>query len=189
MTRVHRIVMLGAPGAGKGTQAVRLAEHFQIPTISTGELFRQHIRTGTELGELAATYIDGGNLVPDDITIRMVKERLSRTDVEGGFILDGFPRTVVQAEALGEMLGEEDITAVVELWVDAEEVIPRLLNRAATEARSDDTAEVIRQRIKVYREQTRPLHEYYIKEGTLREINAVGEIEQITERILAELER
>ncbi len=185
----HRIVMLGAPGAGKGTQAVRLAEHFQIPTISTGELFRQHIRAGTELGELAAKYINGGNLVPDDITIRMVRERLARGDVDNGFILDGFPRTVAQAEALDEMLGEDGISEVVELWVDAEEVIPRLLNRAATESRSDDTAEVIRQRIKVYREMTRPLHEYYISQGILREVNAVGEIEQITDRILAELDR
>lgn len=185
----HRIVLLGAPGAGKGTQAVILSERLQIPTVSTGELFRKHMREGTDLGELAGRYINGGNLVPDEITIRMVRERLSREDVAGGFILDGFPRTVAQAEALDEMLGEKGITAVVELWVDVEEVIPRLIGRAAKEGRSDDTADVVRQRIRVYREQTRPLHEFYIAKGNLREVNAVGEIEQITERIVAELGR
>lgn len=185
----HRIVLLGAPGAGKGTQAVRLADHFQIPAISTGELFRQHMSRGSELGKLAAHYINDGNLVPDEITIWMVRDRFRREDVQGGFLLDGFPRTVAQAEALDEMLGERGLTAVVELWVDVEEVIPRLIGRAAKEGRSDDTAEVVRQRIRVYRELTKPLHDFYVEQGILREVNAVGEIEQITERIVAVLER
>ncbi|HZK04368.1 MAG TPA: adenylate kinase [Actinomycetaceae bacterium] len=185
----HRIIIMGAPGAGKGTQAERIATHLGIHTLSTGDLFRKHISAGTELGELARTYIDNGDLVPDAVTLRMVREAAdARGVVDGGFILDGFPRTVAQAEALEEMLKPLEITSVIELWVDPDEVVTRLLARAAIEGRSDDTAEVIRHRIDVYREKTRPLHEYYKERGLLREVNAVGDIAEITDRVLAELE-
>ncbi len=181
------MIIMGAPGSGKGTQAARLAKHYSIPTISTGQLFRQHMEAHTELGELARSYIDAGNLVPDAVTVQMVKGRLRQPDVAGGFILDGFPRTLVQAEELERILVDTPLTAAVELWVDIEEVVARLAARALIEGRSDDNEDAIRRRIEVYRAHTRPLLDFYGERGLLREINAVGDIDKVYSRILAEL--
>ncbi|MDX5455416.1 MAG: nucleoside monophosphate kinase, partial [Rhodococcus sp. (in: high G+C Gram-positive bacteria)] len=134
----HRIVVLGAPGAGKGTQAVRISEHFGIPTISTGELFRQHIAAGDELGRLASSYIDAGNLVPDEVTIAMLSDRLEEGDTAGGFILEGFPRTLGQAEELDGLLGDRPLDAVGEFVVNEDAMVGRRVRRAEIEGRSDD---------------------------------------------------
>ncbi len=183
-----QIVMLGAPGAGKGTQAVRLAEHLGVPTISTGALFRSHMAEGSQLGELARGYIDNGDLVPDEVTNRMVADRLAEPDTANGFILDGYPRTLDQAHHLDELLAERPLTDVIYLWVSADEVIARLNARAAAENRSDDTGEVIRHRIDVYRAITRPLQEFYTERGILTEVNAIGDIDQITRRVVSVLD-
>lgn len=184
----QRIVVLGAPGAGKGTQAIRISEHFGIPTISTGELFRGHIAAGDALGEEAARYIDEGDLVPDEITIAMLCERLEAPDTAEGFILDGFPRNLSQAAALDRLLEGRPLDAVVEFVVEEEAVVGRLLRRAEIEGRSDDTEEVIRRRLEVYHEQTAPLVDYYLERGLLLQVEAMGEIEEITDRVIAALE-
>lgn len=185
----HRIVVLGAPGAGKGTQAVRISEHFGIPTISTGELFRKHIAAGDELGRLASRYIDAGNLVPDEVTIAMLSDRLDESDTAGGFILDGFPRTLPQAEELDGLLGDRPLDAVVEFVVDEEAMIGRLLRRAEIEGRSDDSEDVIRHRLEVYHEQTAPLVDYYLERGLLIQVEAMGEIDEVTSRVISALEQ
>lgn len=182
-----KLVVLGAPGAGKGTQAARLAEHFGIPTISTGALFRTHMAAGTELGELAASYINHGNLVPDEVTTGMLAERLSEPDVAAGFILDGYPRNLEQAAVLDETLGDEGLTAVVDFEIRGTEVVNRLLARAAIEGRSDDTEEIIRHRLMVYREKTAPLVDYYRERGLLVPVDAVGEVDEVTARTIAAL--
>ena len=184
----QRIVVLGAPGAGKGTQASRISEHFGIPTISTGELFRGHIAAGDALGEEAARYIDEGDLVPDEITSAMLCERLEAPDTAEGFILDGFPRNLSQAAALDRLLEGRPLDAVVEFVVEEEAVVGRLLRRAEIEGRSDDTEEVIRRRLEVYHEQTAPLVDYYLERGLLLQVEAMGEIEEITDRVIAALE-
>lgn len=185
----HRIILLGAPGAGKGTQAAILSESLGIPTISTGDLFRSHIAEGTELGKMASSYIDKGDLVPDEVTNAMVQDRLNKPDVENGFILDGYPRNRAQAENLEEFLADRPITAVVDLWVDADEVVTRLLNRARTESRSDDSEEIIRHRISVYQENTKPLHTYYYDRKIMHEINAIGELDVVAKRLLGAVTR
>jgi len=177
-----RVVFLGPPGAGKGTQAVRIAEKYNVPHISTGDILRAAVKEGTELGKIAKEYMDKGELVPDEIIIRIIKERLSQEDVKkNGFILDGFPRTLPQAEALDKMLEElgMPLDKVIYLNVDDEEIVKRLLARG----RADDTEEVIRNRLKVYREQTAPLIDYYASKGLLVEINGVGDIDEITRKI------
>jgi len=179
---VIKVVFLGPPGAGKGTQAVRIAEKYNVPHISTGDILRAAVKEGTELGKLAKSYMDRGELVPDDVIIGIIRERLSQPDVkERGFILDGFPRTIAQAEALDELLAEMELPLdkVIYLNVDDEEIVKRLLARG----RADDTEEVIRNRLKVYREQTAPLVDYYTEKGLLVEICGVGEIEEITKKI------
>lgn len=185
----HRIVVLGAPGAGKGTQAVRISEHLGIPTISTGELFRKHIAAGDELGRLASRYIDAGNLVPDEVTIAMLSDRLDQSDTADGFILDGFPRTLPQAAELDGLLGDRSLTAVVEFVVDEEAMVGRLLRRAEIEGRSDDSEDVIRHRLEVYHEQTAPLVDYYLERRLLIEVEAMGEIDEVTSRVIAALEQ
>lgn len=154
-----RLVLLGPPGAGKGTQAVLLAEKLGIPHISTGDLFRANIGEGTELGKEAKSYMDRGELVPSDVTNRMVDSRLNEDDTAQGFLLDGFPRSVEQADALAEMLKDRgvDLDAVIEYAVDEDTVVQRMLGRG----RADDTEEVIRHRLVVYRQETEPLLEYY----------------------------
>ncbi|WP_456341715.1 adenylate kinase [Thermovibrio sp.] len=177
-----KVVFLGPPGAGKGTQAVRIAEKYGVPHISTGDILRAAVKEGTELGKLAKSYMDRGELVPDEVIIGIIRERLSQPDVrERGFILDGFPRTLKQAEALDQMLAELNmpLDKVIYLNVDDEEIVKRLLARG----RADDTEEVIRNRLKVYREQTAPLIDYYSEKCLLAEIYGVGEVEEITKKI------
>lgn len=184
----QRIVVLGPPGAGKGTQARRISDHFGIPTISTGALFREHIAAGDDLGAEAARYIDRGDLVPDEVTIAMLADRLEDPDAAAGFILDGFPRNLRQAEELDVLLASRPLDAVVDFVVDCDEVVARLLHRAELENRSDDTEPVIRRRLEVYHEQTAPLEGHYRERGLLLEVEAVGEIDDISERVIAALE-
>lgn len=178
-----RIVLVGPPGAGKGTQAVLLSEKLGVPHISTGDLFRANISENTELGQTAKRYIDAGELVPASVTNDMVKARIAEADAAEGFLLDGYPRSVEQADALKDMLVEmgTDIDAVLEFVVDEETVVQRMLARG----RADDTEDVIRNRMKVYREETEPLLDYYA--GKLVTVDAVGEVEQISARATAAL--
>ena len=180
-----RIVLLGAPGAGKGTQAVKLAERLGIPQISTGDLFRHNISTGTELGVEAKKYLDAGDLVPATLTNALVDDRLDDADAAGGFILDGYPRSVEQAEALAAMLAKRGLTldAVLEFRVPEDELVARLKGRG----RADDTEDVIRNRMKVYQEETAPLLEYYRAE--LKSVDAVGELDDVFARALQALGR
>jgi adenylate kinase len=180
---VTRLVLVGPPGAGKGTQATALSEKLGIPHISTGELFRRHIAEKTELGQEVEHILDSGGLVPDDITNRMLIERLEQPDTADGFLLDGFPRNIGQAEVLAKVLADSDqkLDAVVELQVDEDVVVDRLLARG----RADDNEEVIRNRQQVYRAETAPLLEYY---RDLRvSVDGVGEVEEITNRVLSAL--
>lgn len=176
-----RVVLIGPPGAGKGTQAVRLAERLDVPHISTGDLFRANLEPGAEtpLGREAKRYMEAGELVPDSVTVAMVRERLGMDDAAKGFILDGFPRNLSQAEALEQLLAErgEGLDAVVEFQVPEEELVSRLLGRG----RADDTEEVIRRRLQVYRDETAPLLEHY--RDRLVTIDAVGAVEEITDRV------
>ncbi|GAA4416258.1 adenylate kinase [Actinokineospora soli] len=175
-----RVVLVGPPGAGKGTQATALSEELGVPHISTGDLFRAHIANNTELGKDVKRYLDAGQLVPDAVTNEMVRERLAQPDAEHGFLLDGFPRNVGQAEVLGKLLADADskLDAVVEFRVDEEVVVKRLLARG----RADDNEEVIRHRQQVYRDETAPLLDYYA--GVLITVDAVGEVGAITARVL-----
>lgn len=182
-----RIVVLGAPGAGKGTQAARLSEYLGIPTISTGELFRRHMAAGDELGQLAGGYINNGNLVPDEVTNRMLASRLEQDDAAAGFILDGYPRTLEQAAVLDGLLGERPLDAVVDFQVRTDEVVGRMLRRAQEQGRSDDTADVIRHRMEVYFAKTAPLTDLYRDRGILVEVDAMGTIDEVAARLLAAL--
>jgi adenylate kinase len=178
-----RVVLLGPPGAGKGTQAEKLAEKLQIPHISTGELFRSNIQDGTKLGLEAKRYLDAGDLVPSELTNQLVDDRLNHSDAANGFILDGYPRSVEQAKALHDMLGRRgtDIDAVVEFRVSEDELLTRLKGRG----RADDTEEVILNRMKVYNAETAPLLEYYSDE--LKTVDAVGELDEVFARALQAL--
>jgi adenylate kinase len=168
------LLLIGPPGAGKGTQAKRLAADHGIPQVSTGDMLRDAVSSGTELGLRVKPILDSGELVPDDLIVELIRDRLRRDDTEGGFILDGFPRTLAQAEALDSMLADigRTLTAVLEFQLDEDEAVRRLLGRAQEEGRSDDTLEVIRNRMRVYREQTEPLVAYYLARGTLVGIDA-----------------
>ncbi|MHA7651702.1 adenylate kinase [Mycobacterium sp. ML4] len=178
-----RVVLLGPPGAGKGTQAEKLAEKLGIPHISTGELFRSNIQQGTKLGVEAKRYLDAGNLVPSTLTNELVDDRLDDPDAANGFILDGYPRSVEQAKALHEMLDRRgtDIDAVVEFRVSEDELLTRLTGRG----RADDTEEVILNRMKVYRDETAPLLDYYRDE--LKTVDAVGTLDEVFARALQAL--
>jgi adenylate kinase len=178
-----RVVLLGPPGAGKGTQAEKLAEKLEIPQISTGELFRRNIDNGTKLGLEAKRYLDAGDLVPSDLTNQLVDDRLNDSDTANGFILDGYPRSLDQAKALHEMLERRgtDIDAVVEFRVSEDELLQRLKGRG----RADDTDEVILNRMKVYRDETAPLLEYYHDE--LKTVEAVGTVDEVFARALQAL--
>jgi len=178
-----RVVLLGPPGAGKGTQAQKLAEKLNIPQISTGELFRTNIQNGTKLGLEAKRYLDAGDLVPSDLTNQLVDDRLNDPDAANGFILDGYPRSLEQAKALHEMLERRgtDIDAVVEFRVSQDELLQRLKARG----RADDTDDVILNRMKVYRDETAPLLEYY--RGELKTVDAVGTMDEVFARALQAL--
>ena len=186
------LLLLGVPGAGKGTQAKRISEDYGIPQIATGDMLRAAIAAGTELGRTVKPILDSGELVPDDLIVALIRERLAQGDTQAGFILDGFPRTIPQAEALDAMLAEigRRLAVVLEFQLDEEEAVRRMLGRAGEEGRSDDTPEVIGRRMVVYREQTEPLVAYYLGNGTLVGIDAgrpVGEvyaeIEDVLERV------
>jgi adenylate kinase len=214
-----RIVLVGPPGAGKGTQAVRLAEKLRIPHISTGDLFRANISRQTELGKLAKSYMDAGNLVPDEVTIAMAKDRMEQPDAEGGFLLDGFPRNVSQAEALDTLLQTEGIKldAVLDLEVPEEEVVKRIAGRRICRKdsshvfhvtysppkkegvcdvcggelyqRDDDSEDTVRKRLEVYHSQTEPIIDYYKAQGLVVTISSLGPVDEITRRALDALTR
>jgi adenylate kinase len=180
-----RLILFGPPGAGKGTQADAISENFSLPHIATGDIFRENVKNATDLGRQAKEYMDQGALVPDDIVIAMIDERLSRDDVSDGFLLDGFPRTVAQAEALDEVLTTHGtaIDAVLRLLVDDEELVSRLLQRAQEQGRSDDTREVVETRLQVYRNETEPLVDRYRQQGVLHEIDGQGSIDEVRARV------
>jgi adenylate kinase len=213
-----RLVLVGPPGAGKGTQAQFISSNLSIPKISTGDIFRYNVSTGTELGRQAKSFMDKGDLVPDEVTIAMVSSRLQEDDAAVGFLLDGFPRNVPQAETLKKMLAEWDarLDIVLELVVDDDEVVRRLSGRRTCRKcgriwhvvfdpparqgicddcggelfqRDDDQEETIRHRLDVYQQQTRPLIAYYADEGTLLGIDATGPVEEITDRAMSALRR
>ena len=213
-----RIVLVGPPGAGKGTQAHFIASHLAIPRISTGDIFRHNVTHNTDLGVQAKEYMDRGDLVPDEVTVAMVRDRLAEDDAQAGFLLDGFPRNVPQAETLKKMLAELEtrLTVVLELIVDEDEVVRRLSGRRTCRRcgriwhesfdpplvagicddcggelfqRDDDREETIRHRLEVYQEQTAPLVSFYADEGTLLGLDATGPVDEITERALSALRR
>lgn len=181
---------MGPPGAGKGTQATGVADHFGIPAISTGDIFRANVSNGTELGRKAKEFMDAGEYVPDEVTNLMVRNRIDEPDAEPGFLLDGYPRTLAQVEELDGMIKHtgHKLDAVVVLTVDGEELVQRLLQRAETDGRSDDTEDVIRRRQELYIEQTEPLIEVYRERGMLIEVGGVGEVDEVTERIFKALQ-
>ena len=188
-TQTTRLLIIGPPGAGKGTQATALAERFGIPAISTGDIFRANIKGGTELGQAIQAVIERGELVPDTLTNEIVADRLKQEDAAAGFLLDGYPRTSAQVDALDAMLANKGIAldAVLQLTADDDELVARLLKRAEIEGRADDTEEVIRHRLSLYNEETRVVVERYEERGIVRKVNGLGAIDEVTERVLAAL--
>ena len=184
-----RMVIMGPPGAGKGTQATVIATTMGVPHVSTGDLFRANVGEGTELGLEAKRYMDAGEYVPDSVTNGMVRDRITQPDCHPGFLLDGYPRTLEQVNELDMMLASasQSLDRVIELTVDTDEVVERLLKRAQEQGRADDTAEVIRRRLDVYAEQTAPLTAVYAGRNILVRVDGLGEIADVTRRILAAL--
>ena len=184
-----RVLLIGPPGAGKGTQASRIAAHFDLARIATGDLLRQEVASGSELGRTAKDYIDRGDLVPDELVIAMTRDRVVQANSEGGYILDGYPRTLAQAEAAHRWAKARGVSFDLALFfeIDTDELLARLAGRARDEGRSDDTEETVRHRLEVFRTRTYPLLDYYRRRGILVRIDAVGPVDAITERILAGL--
>lgn len=180
------LIFLGAPGAGKGTQAQIIEKKYNVIQISTGDILRKAVKDETDLGKTAKTYMDKGALVPDEVVIGIIKDRILQDDCKNGFILDGFPRTTEQASALDNILSENSlkIDHVVNIKVPQDELIQRLLKRAEIEGRSDDNIDSIKNRLNVFEEKTLPLIEYYQKSGILRDINGLGNVETITAEII-----
>ena len=185
-----RLLLIGPPGAGKGTQAALLAEYYSIPAISTGDIFRANVKNETPLGVEAKGYMDRGEYVPDSLTNALVKDRLHQEDAQKGFLLDGYPRTIDQVHQLDGFLQEmgKKLDVVVQLTADTEELIRRLSKRAQEQGRTDDTPEVIRRRQEVYEEQTAPLIDVYLSRSVVAKINGLGEVEEVTARIIEALE-
>lgn len=181
-----RMLIVGAPGAGKGTQAGSLADAFGIPAISTGDIFRENIKNETELGVKVKAITEQGQLVPDSLTNELIRDRLSQPDAQHGFLLDGYPRTVGQVEFLTDLLAEsgDELDAVVELVTDEDAVVSRLLKRAVEQGRVDDTEDVIRHRQQVYRDQTAPVIDIYAQRGALVRVDGMGTVDEVAQRIL-----
>lgn len=182
-----RLLIMGPPGAGKGTQAVVIAEKLGIPHISTGDLFRANLSQGTPLGLEAKKFMDAGEYVPDSVTNDMVRDRLSHEDAQHGFLLDGYPRTLAQVDELDAMLGSHQLDRVIVLTADTDEVVARLLNRAQEQGRADDTEDVIRRRLEVYEEQTAPLIDVYSSREILVHVDGLGTVDEVSARILQAL--
>lgn len=189
MSNAVRLLIVGAPGAGKGTQATGLAEAFGVPAISTGDIFRANIKNGTELGKKVQEITAQGQLVPDSLTNELIRDRLSQADVAPGFLLDGYPRTVGQVEFLTELLAADGaaIDAVVQLVTDTDAVVARLLKRAEEQGRVDDTEEVIRHRQEVYASETAPVVDLYRERGVVVDVDGMGTVEEVAAGILAAL--
>jgi adenylate kinase len=184
-----RLLLIGPPGAGKGTQAVRLSEAYLVPAISTGDIFRSNVKNETELGKKAKAYMDAGDNVPDELTNALIRDRLAEADAANGFLLDGYPRTTDQVRELDEFLAEHGtgLDVVVELVADPDVVVERLRKRAQEQGRTDDDEAVVRHRLEVYSEQTEPLIDIYAARGVLVKVDALGPIDEVTERIAAAL--
>ncbi len=185
-----RLLIVGPPGAGKGTQAARIAERYRIPTISTGEIFRSNIAEGTELGLQVKAIVDAGDYVPDTLTNALVEDRLQKADADGGFLLDGYPRTPDQVRYLDELLDSHghSLDIVLRLVADEEEIVQRLRKRALEQGRVDDSEEAIRHRQEVYLRETEPLIAAYRDRGVLLEVDGLGQIDEVTERVFSALE-
>jgi adenylate kinase len=185
-----KLLLIGPPGAGKGTQASKLSEVFGIPAISTGDIFRENVKNETPLGLEAKSYMDKGEYVPNELTNKLVRDRLQNPDCVNGFLLDGYPRTADQVQELDSILKETDskLDAVVQLTADSEEVVRRLAKRAIEQGRSDDTEDVLRNRLSVYEEQTAPLISVYESRGLLVKVDGLGEIAEVTQRITEALD-
>ena len=185
-----RLLLIGPPGAGKGTQAALLSEHFGIPAISTGDIFRYNVKNQTPLGVEAKGFMDRGEYVPDTLTNALVRDRLSHDDALGGFLLDGYPRTIDQVHELDSILSDagKRLEVVVQLTADNDELVRRLAHRAQVEGRADDTPEVIRRRLEVYDSQTAPLIDVYAARGLVAMIDGLGEIADVTARIVEALD-
>lgn len=175
-----KLLFIGPPGAGKGTQAGRVADRLGIPHVSTGDMFRDHVSRGTDLGRQVEAIMAAGDYVPDEVTVEMLRERISQPDAVNGFILDGFPRTQAQVDSLDRLLGDEGLDRVIVFKVDEDELTERMLSRG----RADDNAETIRNRFRVYMEQTQPLLDIFEDRNLTVEVNGIGEIEEVTERIV-----
>lgn len=186
-----RIVLLGAPGSGKGTQAALLEKKLGVPHISTGVLFREAVSKQTPLGKQVKSILDRGELVPDDLTLGLLEERMTKPDAEQGFILDGYPRNLAQAKSLDELMERLDrpVQEAILIEVDTEEVIERISRRAAEEGRSDDSEDVVRKRMEIYEEQTAPVAGYYAERGLLTRVLGTGSIEEVLELILSVLKQ
>lgn len=179
------IIIFGPPGAGKGTQAAMIKDKYGILHISTGDMLRASVKEGTEVGKLAKSFMDKGELVPDDVMVEIIRGRIAKPDAKNGFMLDGFPRTIPQAEALDRMLRNNGlmIDAVISIEVNDREIINRISGRQAEENREDDKVDVVKNRLRVYRDQTEPLKGYYRDKGILDEVDGLGTVDEVFERI------